>query len=86
MDDVLTAWSHVESSFPTGVHIFHPVIDGPDGLIPDLPSRLFAQGKFAKLPFIAGTNLDEGGFEILITIPTPCLHTVIRDAVRSTSS
>ena len=40
--------------------IFVPVLDGPDGVIPDLPSRLFAAGKFSKIPFIAGTNLDEG--------------------------
>ncbi|KAK7042562.1 carboxylic ester hydrolase [Favolaschia claudopus] len=37
-----------------------PVIDGPGGLIPDLPSVLFKRGQFARLPFIAGTNLDEG--------------------------
>ncbi|EKM78265.1 hypothetical protein AGABI1DRAFT_75767 [Agaricus bisporus var. burnettii JB137-S8] len=39
---------------------FDPTIDGPDGLYPDLPSRVFAQGNFAKIPFISGTNLDEG--------------------------
>jgi carboxylesterase type B len=39
---------------------FDPTIDGAGGLYPDLPSRLFAQGHFAKLPFISGTNLDEG--------------------------
>ncbi|KAJ7111464.1 extracellular triacylglycerol lipase precursor [Mycena epipterygia] len=37
-----------------------PVLDGPEGLIPDLPSILFKRGQFARLPFIAGTNLDEG--------------------------
>ncbi|KAJ6605909.1 extracellular triacylglycerol lipase precursor [Mycena sp. CBHHK59/15] len=37
-----------------------PVLDGPGGLIPDLPSVLFARGQFAKLPFISGTNKDEG--------------------------
>ncbi|KAJ7118477.1 extracellular triacylglycerol lipase precursor [Mycena crocata] len=37
-----------------------PVLDGPGGLIPDLPSVLFKRGHFARLPFIAGTNLDEG--------------------------
>ncbi|KAL0947591.1 hypothetical protein HGRIS_013680 [Hohenbuehelia grisea] len=37
-----------------------PTIDGPGGLMPDIPSRLFAKGKFARLPFISGTNLDEG--------------------------
>ncbi|KAK7041835.1 hypothetical protein VNI00_009124 [Paramarasmius palmivorus] len=37
-----------------------PTVDGDGGFIPDLPSRLFENGTFAKLPFIAGTNLDEG--------------------------
>ncbi|KAJ6552243.1 esterase 1, partial [Mycena vulgaris] len=37
-----------------------PVIDGPGGLIPDLPSVLFKRGQYARLPFIAGTNADEG--------------------------
>ncbi|OBZ76232.1 Lipase 2 [Grifola frondosa] len=39
---------------------FYPVIDGPGGVIPDLPSRLLAAGRFSRIPFIAGTNLDEG--------------------------
>ncbi|ESK84656.1 extracellular triacylglycerol lipase precursor [Moniliophthora roreri MCA 2997] len=40
-----------------------PAIDGPGGFIPDLPSRLFKKGIFARLPFIAGTNLDEGQYK-----------------------
>ncbi|THG93277.1 hypothetical protein EW026_g7922 [Hermanssonia centrifuga] len=47
-------------SFP-----FAPVIDGPGGLIPALPSDLLAQGKFARVPFITGTVLDEGATELL---------------------
>ncbi|KAF9261947.1 esterase 1 [Marasmius fiardii PR-910] len=39
---------------------FDPTLDGPGGFIPDRPSRLFQAGRFARLPFIAGTNLDEG--------------------------
>ena len=39
---------------------FDPTLDGPNGLIPDYPSKLFAKGQFACVPFIAGTNLDEG--------------------------
>ncbi|KAF7762435.1 CAZyme family CE10 [Agaricus bisporus var. burnettii] len=39
---------------------FFPTIDGPGGLYPDVPSRLFSRGKFARVPFISGTNLDEG--------------------------
>ncbi|KAJ7136677.1 extracellular triacylglycerol lipase precursor [Mycena epipterygia] len=37
-----------------------PVIDGPGGLLPDLPSVLIKRGQFARLPFITGTNQDEG--------------------------
>ncbi|KAJ7450809.1 extracellular triacylglycerol lipase precursor [Mycena latifolia] len=39
-----------------------PVIDGPGGIIPGLPSVMFQRGHFARLPFIAGTTLDEGTF------------------------
>ncbi|KAJ7745866.1 Alpha/Beta hydrolase protein, partial [Mycena maculata] len=44
----------------TNTFPFAPVIDGSNGLIPDLPSVLFKRGQFTRLPFIAGTNLDEG--------------------------
>ncbi|KAL1946074.1 hypothetical protein VTO73DRAFT_15201 [Trametes versicolor] len=37
-----------------------PVIDGTGGVIPDLPSTLLASGQFSRLPFISGSNLDEG--------------------------
>ncbi|KAI9069321.1 esterase 1 [Trametes sanguinea] len=37
-----------------------PVIDGEGGVIPDLPSKLLAAGTFSRLPFISGSNLDEG--------------------------
>ncbi|KAJ6552221.1 extracellular triacylglycerol lipase precursor [Mycena vulgaris] len=50
-----TALADATEAFP-----WDPVIDGPGGLIPDLPSVLFARGQFARLPFIAGTNEDEG--------------------------
>ncbi|PFH50826.1 hypothetical protein AMATHDRAFT_60268 [Amanita thiersii Skay4041] len=39
---------------------FEPTFDGPDGVYPDLASNLISKGQFARLPFIAGTNLDEG--------------------------
>jgi len=39
---------------------FPPTIDGPGGILPDLPSKIYFTGRFARLPFIAGTNLDEG--------------------------
>ena len=39
---------------------FDPTIDGKGGIYPDIASRLLSKGHFARLPFIAGTNLDEG--------------------------
>ncbi|KAF7305595.1 Carboxylic ester hydrolase [Mycena chlorophos] len=49
------AFNETEKEFP-----WQPLIDGPGGLIPELPSALFKKGQFTKLPFISGTNLDEG--------------------------
>ncbi|KAJ7857027.1 esterase 1 [Mycena leptocephala] len=37
-----------------------PTLDGPDGLIPALPSVMLATGNLSRLPFITGTNMDEG--------------------------
>ncbi|KAF8152915.1 extracellular triacylglycerol lipase precursor [Crassisporium funariophilum] len=56
---------------------FDPTIDGPGGLFPDIASSLLSKGHFARLPFIAGTNLDEG------TIFTPKTNLVTAD-VRAT--
>ncbi|KAL5511073.1 hypothetical protein ACEPAH_4288 [Sanghuangporus vaninii] len=50
-----------ESVYATYSQIaFSPVIDGPGGIIPALPSELHAEGRFPHIPFITGTNLDEG--------------------------
>ncbi|RXW22770.1 hypothetical protein EST38_g3072 [Candolleomyces aberdarensis] len=41
--------------------VWTPTLDtGCKGLYPDLASRLYSKGHFSRLPFIAGTNLDEG--------------------------
>ncbi|KAF9531109.1 esterase 1 [Crepidotus variabilis] len=40
--------------------VFDPSMDGPGGHIPDAPSNILASGNFAQIPFISGTNLDEG--------------------------
>ncbi|KAJ7225244.1 esterase 1 [Mycena haematopus] len=57
--EVLQGFSLV-SAVSTNLSPWPPVIDGLGGLIPDLPSVLFKRGQFARLPFIAGTVLDEG--------------------------
>ncbi|KAI5122704.1 hypothetical protein M0805_009757 [Coniferiporia weirii] len=50
-----TALDIIQEEFP-----FCPTIDGHGGIIPDLPSVLFARGQFSKIPIITGTNMDEG--------------------------
>jgi len=55
LQGLLNSLAKAPEQFP-----FDPTIDGPGGLYPDNASNLFARGQFAKLPFIAGTNLDEG--------------------------
>ncbi|KAJ8518546.1 hypothetical protein ONZ45_g4385 [Pleurotus djamor] len=37
-----------------------PSVDGPRGLIPDVPSKVLGRLKFADIPIITGVNLDEG--------------------------
>ena len=39
---------------------FRPVIDGPRGVLPDRPSKLYAEGRVPVVPFITGDTLDEG--------------------------
>jgi carboxylesterase type B len=41
---------------------FHPVIDGPGGIISDYPAKRLSRGAGRKVPFMIGTNLDEGLF------------------------
>ncbi|KAK0467016.1 extracellular triacylglycerol lipase precursor [Desarmillaria tabescens] len=68
----LQAYSKATEQFP-----FCPTLDGPSGLFPDLPSRLLPTGQFARLPFIAGTNLDEG------TLFSPPTQDYTEEVIRS---
>lgn len=47
---------------------FTPVLDGPGGFLPDQPSKLLNEGKYARLPFITGDCLDEGNRHITIRL------------------
>ncbi|KAF9257010.1 esterase 1 [Marasmius fiardii PR-910] len=48
-----------------------PTLDGPDGLLPELPSQMFAKGLFSKIPFISGANLDEATQFTPTTVSSP---------------
>jgi para-nitrobenzyl esterase len=43
-----------------GKWTFGAVVDGPDGFLPDTPQNLFDQGKIADVPYLLGSNHDEG--------------------------
>ncbi len=48
---------------------FLPVVDGPGGIIPDRVSVLIESGKLSRIPFLIGTNLDEGlGLPGIVTL------------------
>ncbi|EJD02496.1 esterase 1 [Fomitiporia mediterranea MF3/22] len=49
---------------------FRPVIDGPGGVLPDLPSKLYAGGRVPIVPFITGDTLDEGTFFVPTNLNT----------------
>lgn len=66
VEEIVTAHAAAVATTVVG---WTPVIDGPGGFIPDLPSKLMAQGHFSRIPFISGTNLDEGMFIRLVLLP-----------------
>ena len=39
---------------------FTPVVDGPNGFLPGLPSELFAAGNYANVDFIGGHCTNDG--------------------------
>jgi para-nitrobenzyl esterase len=41
-----------------GASSFNPIVDG--GFLPDQPRALFAAGSFSRVPYILGSNSDEG--------------------------
>ncbi|KAK0460661.1 extracellular triacylglycerol lipase precursor [Desarmillaria tabescens] len=64
---------------------FYPVLDGPSGTtLPDLPTRLWAKGQFATIPFISGTNLDEGTLGLSTSINFT--DDAIKDFIQTTYS
>ncbi|KAI2631960.1 alpha/beta-hydrolase [Hypoxylon sp. NC1633] len=43
---------------------FQPVIDGPGGIIPDLPIKSWEKGNVLRIPILTGFNTDEGAIFI----------------------
>ena len=59
VDSIVQAESVVLNTLPVGFG-FVAVLDGPGGIIPELPSNILMSGNFAKIPLLSGTNKDEG--------------------------
>lgn len=55
LDALVIASGQIPEQFP-----WVPVIDGPGGLLPEIPSALLQKGNISDLPYISGTTLDEG--------------------------
>ncbi|KAJ7326172.1 extracellular triacylglycerol lipase precursor [Mycena albidolilacea] len=59
--DQLLAAENAGLGATVGEFPFFPVLDGPDGIIPELPSdRLRSPGAGANIPFMSGSTLDDG--------------------------
>ena len=41
---------------------FHPVLDGPGGIVCDYPAKRLSRGAGGRVPLLIGANLDEGLF------------------------
>ena len=60
INTLIQSFNAVEAESPEAPYAFGPCVDGYTGLIPDHPFTLLSDGHFSKVPFIAGTNKDEG--------------------------
>ncbi|KAL1702609.1 Alpha/Beta hydrolase protein [Schizophyllum commune] len=65
--NALLANINPQDAYEASLFPFGPVIDGPGGVVPDLPSTLYAQGNYTLLPTISGNVLDEG----TLFVPNP---------------
>ena len=52
----------LDAAFAIELFPFRPVLDGPEGILSDLPARRLSHGAGGRVPFMAGTTLDEGLF------------------------
>jgi acetylcholinesterase len=52
----------LDAAFAIQLFPFLPVLDGPEGILRDLPARRLSHGAGGQVPFMAGTTLDEGLF------------------------
>jgi para-nitrobenzyl esterase len=57
----------VGGSSLTVPYLFGVVVDGPGGFLPDQPRTLLDQGRIVQVPYLLGSNNDEGMLFLLMT-------------------
>ncbi|KAL1725709.1 Alpha/Beta hydrolase protein [Schizophyllum commune] len=60
-----------------------PALDGANGLIPDLPSNIWAAGGYTQVPSIAGAHLDDGTWFAPIQISNETLARLLLQTLLS---
>ena len=59
-EGALVAAINGAGSNPAVQGFFAPVLDGPEGILPDLPSALITSGKFHAVDFVGGHCTNDG--------------------------
>jgi para-nitrobenzyl esterase len=72
VSDFLTFLDPSKTPTPALKPSFAPIVDGEGGFLPDQPRALFQSGDVAQVPYILGSNNDEG---TLFVSPTAKLDT-----------
>ncbi|KAJ6562360.1 esterase 1 [Mycena capillaripes] len=75
-DDIL-AGEEAGVSALVGEFPFIPVLDGPGGIIPTLPSVRLASGAGGNVPFIAGSVLDDGTLFVAASVGTTSVDQIV---------
>ncbi|KAJ7216390.1 extracellular triacylglycerol lipase precursor [Mycena pura] len=66
--DEIMAGQNAGLAAMVGEFPFFPVLDGPQGLIPALPSALLRDGRGGRVPFMSGSVLDDGTLFVAASI------------------
>jgi acetylcholinesterase len=72
----------ISAGLALDINPFHPVLDGPGGIVSDYPAKRLSRGAGGQAPLMLGASLDEGLFYQLDKYQT---HVMNRDDFLSAS-
>ncbi|KAJ7430414.1 esterase 1 [Mycena galericulata] len=81
-DDIL-AGEEAGVAAMRGEFPFFPVLDGPGGMIPILPSVQLSSGSGRKIPFMAGSVLDDGTLFVAASVDTTSVDQIVSQIISS---